>query len=195
MFAQGNNWKLDGNNNASTTTFLGSTTLQPLIFKTNNLERFRINGDGTFNFTGLPGTGQGLLYTSPTGLLQRIVFSGNANQVLLGNGTFGTLASSNYFVFSGTNQLSTIYKLGIGVTNPSQKLEVDGNAIFNGSVTAQSINLVDVSTSGKALFFKSSMCMDGYDPTLGTKNEICAMNAPLYLNSKPTFGQNTFLNA
>ena len=194
--AQGNIWKLDGNTNASATTFIGSTNNNPFAVRTNNIERFNISGTGSFFFNGLNGVGSGFLYTDGTGLLQRLVFTGNANQVLLGNGTFGNLASQNYFSLNAGNQLSTIYKLGIGVSAPTEMLEVNGNAVFNGIVTAEQLNITNVANAGKTLFFKGmSMCMDGYDAALGTKNEICAINAPLFVNSKPTFAQNTFINA
>jgi hypothetical protein len=43
---QGNNWKLDGNNNAGSTGFLGTTNKTDLRFKTNNQTRLTINSDG-----------------------------------------------------------------------------------------------------------------------------------------------------
>ncbi len=192
--AQGNNWKLDGNNNGSNTTFLGTTTNQPLVFKTNNAERFRINGAGQFTFTGL---NAGFLTLGSTGVLQSTPFTGNANQVLLGNGTFGTVPGlTNYFSLSSPTQIFTNYKLGIGVSQPQQMLEVNGNGVFNGTLTAQSINLAEVSYAGKTLFFKpNGMCMDGYDLTTNTLNEICGITQPLYINSKAGLSQNTILNA
>lgn len=195
-FSQGTNWKIDGNSNASTTTFIGSTTNQPFIMKTNNIERFRINGNGGFYMLGLGSTGSGFLTTDAAGLVQRTQFTGNSNQVLLGNGTFGTLPSSNYFTLTGVYQLYTPNRIGIGVTNPTNMLEVNGDAVINGDITAEHIFLTDISYAGKTLFFKpNGMSMDGYDPLTGTKNEINAMTAPLYINSKTTYSQNTFLNA
>jgi hypothetical protein len=83
LYSQGTTWNLSGNNNGSSTTFVGTTTSQPLIFKTNNIERFRISQTGQFTFLGLGASGIGFLTTDATGLLQRTSFTGNANQVLL----------------------------------------------------------------------------------------------------------------
>jgi hypothetical protein len=41
------NWALSGNAIADSTKFLGTTTAQPLIIKTNNVERLRILASGT----------------------------------------------------------------------------------------------------------------------------------------------------
>ncbi len=195
-YSQGNNWRLDGNSNASSTTFIGSTTNQPLIFKTNNLERFRIDGNGQFYMLGLGLTGSGFLTTDANGLVQRTQFTGNTNQVLLGNGTFGTLPSSSYFTLNGVNQLYTPYKLGIGVLLPTEMLEVNGNGIFNGTVTTQEIIISDVAMAKDRLLFRNSgMLMEGYNPTDGTRNEIASISQPLYLNSMSSFNQNTIINS
>ncbi|HWZ20998.1 MAG TPA: hypothetical protein VNW06_00005 [Cytophagaceae bacterium] len=41
-----NGWKLAGNSNVDGTSFIGTTTAQPIIFKTNNVEGFRIAANG-----------------------------------------------------------------------------------------------------------------------------------------------------
>jgi hypothetical protein len=45
---------------------------------------------------------------------------------------------------NGTNQLSTPYKLGVGILYPTAMLEVNGNGVFNGTVTTQGIIIADV---------------------------------------------------
>ena len=196
IFSQGTTWNLTGNNNASSSTFVGSTTNQPLSFRTNNVERFRINGNGQFLMFGLGTTGSGFLSTDATGLVQRTSFTGNTNHVLLGNGTFGVLPSSTYFTVSGTNMLTTPYRLGIGVSNPTNMLEVDGDAVFNGDIIAEHVILTDVSFAERSLYFRSDgMYMEGYDPVTGTRNEINTIVAPLFINSKTTYNQHTIFNA
>ncbi len=63
VFAQGNTWKLSGNNNVNANSFIGSENNAPLIFKTNNNEVMRLTENGEVNF--MPGT--------------NINLSGNAN--------------------------------------------------------------------------------------------------------------------
>ena len=42
----GESWQITGNNNTNATNFLGTTNAQPLIFRTNNAERMRIQANG-----------------------------------------------------------------------------------------------------------------------------------------------------
>lgn len=164
--------------------------------RTNNIDRFRINGNGQFYMFGLGSTGTGFLTTDATGLVQRTQFTGNANQVLLGNGTFGTLPSSSYFTLNGVNQLYTPYKLGVGVLLPNEMLEVNGNGVFNGTVTTQEIIISDVAMAKDRLLFRNSgMLMEGYNPTDGTRNEIASISQPLYINSMTSMFQNTIINS
>ena len=51
-YGQGNTFKLDGNNNIAPNSFLGSTNLADLIFKTNNSTRMTITKDGLVSFLG-----------------------------------------------------------------------------------------------------------------------------------------------
>lgn len=195
LFSQGTTWNLTGNNNGSSTTFVGTTTSQPLIFKTNNAERLRISQTGQFIFTGLGTTGTGFLTTNSSGQLQRTTFTGNSNQVLLGDGTFGNLPSS-YFTLNGTNLLNTPYKLGIGVLYPTEMLEVNGNGVFNGTITTQKVIISDVAMASDRLLFRNSgMLMEGYNPTDGTRNEITSISQPLYINSMSSMFQNTIINS
>lgn len=195
LYSQGTTWNLSGNNNGTSTTFVGTTTSQPLIFKTNNTERFRISQTGQFTFSGLGTTGTGFLTTNSSGQLQRTIFTGNSNQVLLGNGTFGTLPSSSYFTLNGTNQLYTPYKLGVGIVYPTEMLEVNGNGVFNGTVTTQGIIIADVAMARDRLMFQNNgMLMEGFNPIDGTRNDIAAISQPLYINSMTTMSQNTIIN-
>lgn len=40
-------WSLSGNSTATATSFLGTTNTQPIVFKTNNVERMRLNTNGS----------------------------------------------------------------------------------------------------------------------------------------------------
>jgi hypothetical protein len=59
-----NGWKLAGNGNTDLSSFIGTTINQPLIFKTNNLERVRINGDGTTFLNGKLSIGDAQYFNS-----------------------------------------------------------------------------------------------------------------------------------
>lgn len=55
-FAQ--SWNLTGNSGTnSSTNFLGTTDNQPLVFKTNNIEKLRITEGNRFISQGIVGTG------------------------------------------------------------------------------------------------------------------------------------------
>lgn len=71
VMADPNDWTIDGNSNTTTSSFLGTTNAQPLVLKTNNQERLRlestgavtINSDITIN--GIPvGRGAGNISTN-----------------------------------------------------------------------------------------------------------------------------------
>lgn len=195
LLSQGTTWNLTGNNNATSSTFVGTTTSQPLIFRTNNTERLRISQTGQFMFSGLGTTGTGFLTTNSSGQLQRTTFTGNSNQVLLGDGTFGNLPAS-YFTLNGTNLLNTPYKLGIGVLYPTEMLEVNGNGVFNGTITTQKVIISDVAMASDRLLFRNSgMLMEGYNSADGTRNEIVSVSQPLYINSMSSMFQNTIINS
>ncbi len=114
---------------------------------------------------------------------------------MLGNGTFGILPVSGYFSLNGLNQLSTPLKFGVGVTLPNEMLEVNGNGIFNGTVTTQGIIIADVAMARDRLMFQNTgMLMEGYNPIDGTRNDIASITQPLFINSMTTMSQNTIIN-
>ncbi|GIV28748.1 MAG: hypothetical protein KatS3mg027_2562 [Bacteroidia bacterium] len=79
LYSQGNNWKLDGNNNVGSNTFLGSTNNAPLNLRTNNLNRLTISSSGNFTFHTLNGTGSALMLLNNNGESYRLNFSQNNN--------------------------------------------------------------------------------------------------------------------
>jgi len=93
-----------------------------------------VNGDIRFNM--FSGMGQGLLKYDNDGNLLYIQFTGNANNVLLGDGTFGTLNIDDNDWKISNNNLLTIPtgNVGIGTTQPQAKLDINGNAIIRGTL-------------------------------------------------------------
>ncbi len=101
-------WALTGNaGTAPATNFLGTTDAQDFVVRTNNTERIRVlsggnvgigtttpaaqlHTTGTVRFANYPSGANGaIVRTNVNGDLSITNFSGNATDVLLGNGTFG----------------------------------------------------------------------------------------------------------
>ncbi len=111
-------WNVSGNNINNSNT--GNTTINTnFVFGTN----------GALQNTAWVGTGNRLLQTNANGNLTPFTM-GTANQVLYGNGTWGSLpAAINSFSTAGNNViLANGNKLGIGVANPQFPLDVNGDA-------------------------------------------------------------------
>ena len=135
--------------------FIRLTENRPLRFYTNDIEHMRLlpNGNlalggtiatelfdvyGNVRFRGITvGTNSFLTTHDNDGVLHQIAFTGNAGDVLLGDGTFGTAPGTGgdddwYDVanpgFSPTSINSSIYtfgNVGIGIDSPSEPLNVD----------------------------------------------------------------------
>ena len=213
-------WKLKGNKLKCPEQYFGTKSYDDLIFKTNALERFRITKDGDFIFApklslifpngasfdsvgtntlftntlqvgNLNGTGTALLKVTSTGKITRFPLTNNSNHYLKGDGTFGLGA----FSING----NTVYSnntgfVGIGTSNPVEKLHVAGNIKFDGNlmnsiVKSDKVNgLVsmdaDVNITGKLKLGTSSLFLGSTSTgTAGTSNFIYADNAPLRINA------------
>jgi hypothetical protein len=73
-------WLLAGNagNDSSGTQFVGNTTIYPLIFKTNNIERLRITGSGKFGIgTSAPNAGLEIISPSPSATHSSLLLGDN----------------------------------------------------------------------------------------------------------------------
>jgi len=80
----------------------------------------------------LSGSGIVLLKADDNGIIKKFPFPGDSTKVLRGDGTYGY----NNWQLTGTNLfLLTTGNIGIGVTNPTEKLDISGNVKISGSLT------------------------------------------------------------
>ncbi len=194
-FTQGNNWKLDGNNNVDQNSFIGSMNNEPFILKANGNEGLRIKPNGDLRIKNFDdNTYTGLTFINSNGVLSKLNFTGNYLDVLSGNGTFISLSNFATGWSLSNNITFTTNNVGIGTNIAPEKLTVDGNILVNGSISGTSINVVDIVGAGKEIKIMNSLCLKGLDVNIpGSKNMICGMNGDLYVQS--TSGNyNTIIN-
>jgi hypothetical protein len=154
-------WNLTGNSGTTTSNFLGTTSAQPLIFKTNNSERMRLLASGNFGIgTSVP---QAILHIYDPVRLPAMLLPDDTSRYTTCKIFQITSANSSGEGFSilRTNQENAaalhfkehgyvpLYiegpggglmitpdgNVGIGKNNPQTKLDV------NGSFTASSANI------------------------------------------------------
>lgn len=65
--AVGDYWALDGNANATSASFLGTTTNEALRFKVNNFERLQITNSGRFHISNAPGSSSNVYFGQNAG--------------------------------------------------------------------------------------------------------------------------------
>ncbi|MFL5765479.1 MAG: hypothetical protein ACJ77K_16155 [Bacteroidia bacterium] len=119
-------WSVSGNSITSG-DFLGTTNNEDLIIKTNGNTAVKIKANGNFILKSLEGSGNGLVLFDNNGKLNPLVFSGDVNQVLLGDGTFGSVPAGLWSTGSGGKIYYNGGKVGIGTATPNFKLDVDGD--------------------------------------------------------------------
>jgi len=167
-------WKVDGNSNGSSSTFLGTTNAQPLIFKTNNATRATFSSTGAFQINSLVGVGNRLLQTDANGNILPFAM-GNSNEVLYGNGTWGTLPNIPTQLWQ-TNGGSLYYSggnVGIGTNSPLVSLDVIGDArisnnlyVGGGVIITEKVNANSEVLTGKmradSIMLDSTRAVYGY---------------------------------
>lgn len=195
-FSQSQNWwKSDGTNTGSVSTFVGTSNNFALKFKSNNIEWFSISPSGIYKFNSLNGSTNGILGVNSSGELFRTSLTGNANDVLRGDGTFGSISSLSGWFFDGNVIFSDGSKnIGIGTNIAPEKLSVNGNILANGSISGTSLNVIDIVGAGKEFKILNSLCLKGVDANVpGSRNMICGLNGDLFVQSTNA-NYNTIIN-
>lgn len=127
------NVKLNGNA-AAAGDFIGTTNNENLVIKTNGQNHTVFQKDGDLKVVGLQGALNRLLYASDNGVIKPLA-QGTAEQVLLGDLTWGTLPQSYWSINANGNKLfTTINKVGINTNNPAFNLDVNGDGHFSGNL-------------------------------------------------------------
>lgn len=159
-------WTMTGNANSNPATqFIGTNDNKDFVFKTNSIERARIKSSGELNLSSLSGSGYNVVMADPNGKLVRTSSISGIPECHLpwemcGNyiGVIPTAfvgTNDNYDLLFKTNanggggenmRIKTNGKVGIGTSNPSQKLEVAHN---DGAGIAGGMLLNNLSTTNK----------------------------------------------
>jgi len=128
-FAQSGQKWATGGNSVSGSDFLGSTNAAALIFKTTNNERFKIDANGNIIVKSFIGSYSGVIYSTATGVLSKLDFSGSQSQYLSGDGTFRDIFGYTGWKILGNDIAnSNSGNVGIGTFTPQFKLDVIGDA-------------------------------------------------------------------
>ena len=122
----------------STGTFVGSVTADPLIFRTTNTERMRIDSSGRVGIgESNPATDLHITNSGSTQLLlesgsssQGILLFGDASDLNIGSVVYDHSNNSMTFETDDTVRMTinSSGKVGIGVTSPSGRVHADGDA-------------------------------------------------------------------
>jgi hypothetical protein len=131
-------WSRTGDS-ATTNDWIGTKTNEPLLLKANNNLGIKIKTNGELMFKSLDLNSNngpdGFVLTDGQGRIFRFNFSGNTNQFLMGNGTWGTLPLSITSFSATGNQITTASRLTVGGDIVAQnKLLVTNDASFNGNI-------------------------------------------------------------
>lgn len=187
-------WSNNGNN-ASANDFLGTTNNQPLIFKTNSIESFRINPNGDIRFNSFLSLGSGFLWSN-NGVLSYTGFTNDTNQVLTGNGTFRSISSVSGWTRSGNMLYSSPgVKIGIGVSTPQYPLTVNGDAWFSGTVYAQGIILTNKLFTDTLKATSMFSLNNNMHMSAGGLNQIYTSTGDIRFQSNAGNSGNTIFNA
>lgn len=203
-------WSLTGNAGTnSSTNFIGTTDANPLVLKTNNAERLRIGSDGKVGI-GTTNPSEKLTVQTPGyGFVQTNGPITVGSFVDTSYGYFGTKSNHplSFFVNNGSSRLTiaTDGKVGIGTTTPTNTLDVNGGAAFQGNhiyirnpsapAGSQNWGMVVDSTSGKFFLGPSSADVPPSGASLKASPlqiEPGALSSSLYVASGMKIGIGTY---
>jgi hypothetical protein len=187
-------WNVNGN---ATTTgdFLGTTNNQPLLFYTNNVETMRLKANGELRIYNLGGFGNGFVTANNNGVLGNTPFTNDTTQVLTGDGTFRSISAFNPWQQNGNGVFLASGKVGIGTNNPQYKLDVNGNAHFNGTVYANAINLLNKMEADTIKGVSMVEVNNNLELSGGTLNQVYTKTGDLRLQSHSGNNGNLLLAA
>jgi len=148
---QGPKWSVGGND-INSGEFLGTTNAAALVFKTANIERFTIDANGNIVVKSFITNNSGIVFSDINGVLNKLNYSGIATQYLAGDGSFKELSVTTGWVVDHNNVLSVpTGNVGVGVNNPAEKLDVNGNIKASGIVYANGGLVVGTFKQGTAI--------------------------------------------
>lgn len=133
------NWSLNGNNNTNSNHFLGTTDNAALRFRTNNLERMRITGNGWV----------GIGTSAPNAALEV------KGQVIIDSLLDGNTATDNILVADANGRVKKVSTSGI-LSGVQKKLEVvaaSGQTIFTTPATITDISRIMMYRNGVMISF------------------------------------------
>ena|SRR5215212_8340279 len=144
-------WFITGNSNATTTSFLGTTTPQPLVIKTNNKEAMRVaSADGDVSIGELGGTRDPDYKLDVQGILNADdIYKGGTELV---GSQWANVPNSNSISYYADGDPSDV-SVGIGTDSPSYQLHVvaprkfDGITLDNGGDLSLLMFVDDIGTS------------------------------------------------
>lgn len=176
-FSQGNNFKLDGNNNVGVGDFLGTTNIADLVIKTNSTELFRFTSSGALNATGFSGNGSGLLKYDSDGTFLQLPYTQNQQDVLRGDGSWGSYSDGDWKVVGNNMYSIPSGNVSIGTTNPQAKLHVLGTAIITENLKV-----------GTGTVFIGT-------DRFGVSNNLCTTNGPLFIQNGALCSEDIVMSA
>ncbi|WP_113638099.1 beta strand repeat-containing protein [Nubsella zeaxanthinifaciens] len=159
-------WHITGNAGTSASSnFLGTTDAQPLVVRTNNIERIRLSSSGDLGIgTTSPLSRLDVQTASGKNDVARFITAGNTTSTMaelwIGNnsGTWTSLAAGNnlFQVRNLTTSAVSLHvdlandRVGIGSTSPTSKLEVNGAVTNTTAFNAGLSTTIDFSKSNLA---------------------------------------------
>ena len=138
-FCQGGQKWSESLNSISLGDGLGTSNNQPLKIYVNNLWEASVLTNGNVQFNSLRNNGSGVVTYDSSGTLKTLAFSGNPSDIMSGAGTWVASSSFSQWLTNGNNIYYTNGNVGIGLSNPTYPLTVQGSALINGDLFATNV--------------------------------------------------------